>query len=177
MDGARFANACAGLDVSPAELTWRAGVDVLCFSGTKNGLGFGEAVIFFDKRLALDFEYRCKQAGQLASKMRYLSAPWLGLLETGAWLTNARHANAMAQRLRDGLTDIDHVTPMFETQANSVFLQMPGDLQAGLRDVGWTFYTFIGEGGVRFVCSWNTTPELIDELIADLKQAATRLGY
>ena len=84
MDGARFANACAGLDVSPAELTWRAGVDVLCFSGTKNGLGFGEAVIFFDKRLALDFEYRCKQAGQLASKMRYLSAPWLGLLETGA---------------------------------------------------------------------------------------------
>lgn len=177
MDGARFANACAGLDVSPAELTWRAGVDVLCFSGTKNGLGFGEAVIFFDKRLALDFEYRCKQAGQLASKMRYLSAPWLGLLETGAWLSNAQHANTMAARLRDGLTDIEYVTPMFDTQANSVFLDMPGDLQNALRETGWTFYTFIGEGGVRFVCSWNTTPALIDELIADLKAAAARLGY
>ena len=177
MDGARFANAVASLGVAPKEITWKAGVDVLCFGGTKNGMAVGDCVIFFRKELAEEFEYRCKQAGQLASKMRYLSAPWLGLLETGAWLTNARHANAMAQRLSDGLTDIDHVTPMFDTQANSVFLQMPGDLQAGLRDVGWTFYTFIGEGGVRFVCSWNTTPELIDELIADLKQAATRLGY
>ena len=77
MDGARFANACAGLDVSPADLTWRAGVDVLCFSGTKNGLAFGEAVIFFNRELARDFDYRCKQAGQLASKMRFLAAPWL----------------------------------------------------------------------------------------------------
>ncbi|MES1952957.1 threonine aldolase [Salinisphaera hydrothermalis EPR70] len=171
MDGARFANACAGLDVSPAELTWRAGVDVLCFSGTKNGLAFGEAVIFFDKRLALDFEYRCKQAGQLASKMRYLAAPWLGLLETGAWLSNARHANAMARRLADGVADLADVNLMFDVQANSVFLEMPAPLQNALRARQWTFYTFIGEGGVRFVCSWNTTPELIDSLIADIHQA------
>ncbi|HET7313384.1 low specificity L-threonine aldolase [Salinisphaera sp.] len=173
LDGARFANACAGLEVSPAELTWRAGVDVLCFSGTKNGLAFGEAVIFFDKRLALDFEYRCKQAGQLASKMRYLAAPWLGLLETGAWLSNARHANAMARRLADGVASLPGVNPMFDVQANSVFLEMSSAIQDALRARRWAFYTFIGEGGVRFVCSWNTTPELIDSLIADIRQAVT----
>ena len=173
MDGARFANACAGLDASPADLTWRAGVDVLCFSGTKNGLGFGEAVIFFDRELAEDFDYRCKQAGQLASKMRYLAAPWLGLLETGAWLRNAQHANAMAQRLAKGVEAIDGVELMFPVQANSVFLEIAPDLQQQLRDSRWTFYTFIGEGGARFVCSWNTTPELIDDLIADLARVAS----
>ncbi|WP_423822570.1 low specificity L-threonine aldolase [Salinisphaera sp. SPP-AMP-43] len=171
MDGARFANACASLDVSPAELTWRAGVDVLCFSGTKNGLAFGEAVIFFDKRLAEDFEYRCKQAGQLASKMRYLAAPWLGLLETGAWLSNAQHANAMARRLADGVTDLPGVNLMFDAQANSVFLELSAATQNALRARQWTFYTFIGEGGVRFVCSWNTSAELIDSLIDDIRQA------
>src|SRR5690606_35788002 len=92
MDGARFANACASLDLSPAELSWKAGVDVLCFGGTKNGMAVGEAILFFNRALAEDFEYRCKQAGQLASKMRFLSAPWVGLLETGAWLKYAAHA-------------------------------------------------------------------------------------
>jgi threonine aldolase len=99
MDGARFANAVAGLGVSPADVTWRAGVDVLCFGGTKMGLPVGEAVVFFDRKLSDDFAYRCKQAGQLASKMRFLSAPWLGILEDGAWLRHAAHANAMARRL------------------------------------------------------------------------------
>ncbi|GAB3674227.1 threonine aldolase family protein [Salinisphaera aquimarina] len=171
MDGARFANACAGLDASPADLTWRAGVDVLCFSGTKNGLGFGEAVIFFDRELAEDFGYRCKQAGQLASKMRFLSAPWLGLLESGAWLSNAQHANAMARRLAAGVEALDGVRLMFPVQANSVFLELAPATQQALRDSHWTFYTFIGEGGARFVCSWNTTPALIDSLIEDLRQA------
>src|SRR5699024_913358 len=159
------------LDASPADLSWRAGVDVLCFSGTKNGLALGEAVIFFDKALALDFEYRCKQAGQLSSKMRYLSAPWLGLIETGAWLDNARHANAMARRLADGVNGLEGVELMFDVQANSVFLDMPTAIQQALRTRGWTFYTFIGEGGVRFVCGWNTTPALIDSLISDIDQA------
>ncbi len=93
MDGARFANACASLGCSPAEMTWKSGVDVLCFGGTKNGMAMGEAVLFFDRALATDFDYRCKQAGQLASKMRFLSAPWVGMLESGAWLRNAEHAN------------------------------------------------------------------------------------
>jgi hypothetical protein len=82
MDGARFANACASLGCSPAELTWKSGVDVLCFGGTKNGMAVGEAVLFFDRKLAADFDYRCKQAGQLASKMRFLAAPWVGCCRT-----------------------------------------------------------------------------------------------
>jgi threonine aldolase len=171
MDGSRFANACAGLDVAPADLTWRAGVDVLCLSGTKNGLALGEAVIFFDRKLARDFEYRCKQAGQLASKMRFLAAPWLGLLETGAWLDNASHANAMARRLAAGAADLPGMKRLFEVQANSVFLEIPSTTQKALRARGWQFYAFIGDQGMRFVCSWNTTPELIDALVADLRQA------
>eukprot|EP01035_Chromulina_nebulosa_P040780 gene40780-55127_t len=82
MDGSRFANACAGLGCTPADITWRAGVDVLCFGGTKNGIAVGEAIIFFNRKLAEDFDYRCKQAGQLASKMRFLSAPWVRMLES-----------------------------------------------------------------------------------------------
>ncbi|WP_245977636.1 threonine aldolase family protein [Kushneria sinocarnis] len=176
MDGARFANACAALECSPAELSWRSGVDVLCFSGTKNGLAFGEAVIFFDRRMAEDFEYRCKQAGQLASKMRFISAPWLGLLDSGAWLDNARHANAMASRLAEGLKDVEGVELMFPVQANSLFLELPSRVQQTLRERGWTFYTFIGEGGVRFVCSWNTSPELIDALRDDIIAALASSG-
>jgi threonine aldolase len=84
---------------SRPELTWRAGVDVLCFGGTKNGLPVGDAILFFDRNLSGDFAWRVKQAGQLASKMRFISAPWLGMLENGTWLRNAAHANAMAQRL------------------------------------------------------------------------------
>ena len=99
MDGARFANAVAALGCAPADITWRAGVDVLCLGGTKNGLPFGEAIVFFDRELADEFARRRKQAGQLASKMRFLAAPWLGVLEDGAWLRHAAHANAMAQRL------------------------------------------------------------------------------
>ena len=109
MDGARFANAVASLNVHPSEITWRAGVDVLCFGGTKNGLPVGEAVVFFDKALAADFAYRLKQAGQLASKMRFISAPWLGLLDNDVWLRNARHANAMARLMAERLAEIPGV--------------------------------------------------------------------
>lgn len=171
MDGARFANACAALDVSPADMTWRVGVDVLCFSGTKNGLALGEAIVFFDRRLAIDFEYRCKQAGQLASKMRFISAPWLGLLENDLWLSNARHANAMAARLAAGAAAIEGVELLFPPRVNSVFLELSEPVQAYLRARRWAFYNFIGEGGVRFVCGFNTEPWLIDALIEDLAQA------
>ncbi|GHA99975.1 threonine aldolase family protein [Modicisalibacter luteus] len=171
MDGARFANACASLEASPAELTWQVGVDALCFSGTKNGLPMGEAVVFFNRELAEDFDYRCKQAGQLASKMRFIAAPWLGLLETGAWLSNAKHANAMARYLADALRSLPGAELMFPTQANSVFVQLPPPVLAQLRERGWTFYTFIGAGGARFVCAWNTTTDLLDTLLADIRQA------
>src|SRR5262249_1129814 len=109
MDGARFANACASLGSSPAEMSWKSGVDVLCFGGTKNGMAAGEAVIFFDKALATDFDYRCKQAGQLASKMRFLAAPWVGMLESGAWLKNAEHSNKCARYFSERVRSVPNV--------------------------------------------------------------------
>jgi threonine aldolase len=171
MDGARFANAVAALNKSPAELTWKSGVDVLCFCGTKNGMALGEAIIFFNKALAEDFDYRCKQAGQLASKMRFISAPWLGLLETGAWLKNARHANQCAEYLENKLLQIDGVEIMFPREANAVFAKLPEQVIQGLKAKNWQFYTFIGVGGVRFMCSWNTTQARMDELIRDIQEA------
>ncbi|NEQ96533.1 MAG: low specificity L-threonine aldolase [Cyanothece sp. SIO2G6] len=125
MDGARFANAIASTQLSPAKLTWKAGVDVLCFCGTKNGMGIGEAILFFDRALADDFSYRCKQAGQLASKMRFIAAPWLGLLETGAWLRNAEHANRMAAHLEEQLQALPAIQLLFPREVNSVFVQLP----------------------------------------------------
>jgi threonine aldolase len=169
MDGARFANAIAAMEVSPADLTWRSGVDVLCFGGTKNGMALGEAILFFDQGLATDFEYHCKQSGQLASKMRYLSAQFLGLLETGAWLTNATHANRCAEYLETQLCELPEFKLLFPRQANAVFMEMPPALIQTLHDKGWHFYTFIGVGGARFMCSWNTTYERIDQLVRDVK--------
>lgn len=170
MDGARFANAVVALNKNPAEITWKSGVDVLCFCGTKNGMAMGEAIIFFNKTLAEDFEYRCKQAGQLASKMRFISAPWLGLLESGAWLKNARHANACAEYLENKLIDIEGVQMMFPRQANGVFVKLPEEVIERLKAINWQFYTFIG-GAVRFMCSWHTTQARIDQLVSDIKEA------
>src|SRR5687767_7910169 len=113
MDGARFANAVASLNVAPKEITWQAGIDVLCFGGTKNGTAVGDAVVFFNRELAEEFDYRCKQAGQLASKMRFLSAPWVGMLQDGAWLRYARQANAMAAYLEKNLRTISEVKILF----------------------------------------------------------------
>ncbi len=171
MDGARFANAVVAMGKSPAELTWKVGVDVLCFCGTKNGMALGEAILFFKKGLAEDFAYRCKQAGQLASKMRFISAPWLGLLETGAWQRNAQHANQCATYLAEQLTHIPGVTLMAPCEANAVFVAMPEPVIRELRRKGWQFYTFIGAGSVRLMCSWNTTIARIEQLIGDINEA------
>jgi threonine aldolase len=168
MDGARFANAVASLSVSPADITWRAGVDVLVFGGTKNGLPVGEAVVFFNKALAEDFAYRAKQAGQLASKMRFISAPWLGVLADDVWLSYARHANAMAQRLYHRVKDLSGAEVLFAPEANGVFVELPKAVREGLRARGWLFYTFIGEGGCRFMCSWDLLPETVDRLADDI---------
>jgi threonine aldolase len=173
MDGARFSNACAFLGCSPAELTWKAGVDVLCFGGTKNGMAVGEAILFFNKDLAVDFDYRCKQAGQLASKMRYLSAPWVGILHNDAWLKYAQHANRCAQLLAELVSDIPGVSLMFPVQANGVFLQMSEPALEILRGQGWRFYTFIGAGGARFMCSWDTDEARVRQLAGDIRAAMT----
>lgn len=170
MDGARFSNACAFLGCSPAELTWKAGVDVLCFGGTKNGMAVGEAILFFNKELAEDFDYRCKQAGQLASKMRYLSAPWVGILQDGAWLRHAEHANRCAQLLASLVVDTPGVSLMCPVEANGVFLQLSEPAIVALRARGWRFYTFIGAGGARFMCSWDSEEARIHQLAADIRE-------
>lgn len=168
MDGARFANACASLGCSPADMTWRAGVDLLCFGGTKNGMAAGEAILFFEPTLAEDFGYRCKQAGQLASKMRFLSAPWVGVLEGGAWLAHATHANACARSLAEAVADVPGFDLMFPVEANAVFLRAAPEHLDALRMRGWRFYTFIG-GGARFMFAWDSDPARVAALAADIR--------
>lgn len=171
MDGSRFSNAVAALGVAPKEITWKAGVDVLCFGGTKNGMAVGEAIVFFNRELSHEFAYRCKQAGQLASKMRYLAAPWVGVLESGAWLKHAKHANEMAAYLEQQLKTIPGIKFLSTRQVNSVFVELPMAAADALRAKGWRFYTFIGANGARFMCSWDTQASDIDALVADLSQA------
>jgi len=175
MDGARLANAIAALGRPPAEVTWQAGVDVLCLGGAKMGLPLGEAVVFFDRELASDFEYRCKQAGQLASKMRFLTAPWLGMLKDSAWLRHAAQANRMAQRLSRGLEQMAGVRLLYPTEVNAVFALLPPECHRQLAARGWRYYTFIGQGAARFMCSWATTEEEVDALLADVQSSDARL--
>ncbi len=173
MDGARFANAVAALGVAPADLTWRAGVDVLCFGGSKNGIALGEAVVFFDRDLARDFDYRCKQGGQLASKMRFLSAPWLGMLKNGAWLRHAGHSNEMAKRLEAGLRQVPSVQITHQVQSNSVFAKLPRGVEEKLHARGWHFYTgVITPDESRLMCSWDTSTADVDDFIKDVKELA-----
>lgn len=171
MDGSRFANACAHLGLSPAELTWKSGVDVLCFGGTKNGMAVGEAVLFFDHRLATDFDYRCKQAGQLASKMRFLAAPWAGLLESGAWLRNAQHANRCATYFAKQVAGIPNVSIVSPVDANTVFVEASDEILERVRQRGWKFYTFIG-GAARFMFAWDADLARIDALVSDIRDCA-----
>ncbi len=170
MDGARLANALATLRLPPKALTWQGGVDVLCFGGTKNGLAGGDAVVFFDRELACDFAYRRKQAGHLVAKMRYVAAPWAALLESGAWLRNAEHANAMARRLEAELRKLPGVTVLYPVQANAVFVRLPPGAAEGLRRRGWHFYTIAG--GERLMCSWDTEPDDVDALVKDVAETA-----
>lgn len=174
LDGARFANALAALQVSPKEIAWQAGVEVLSLGGTKNGGLMGEAVVFFNRQLAEEFDYRCKQAGQLASKMRFLSAWWVGMLQDGAWLRHAGHANRMAERLEAELRKMPNVQILLPRQANSVFVQLPQPVIEEMHRRGWRFYNFIGQGGCRFMCSWDTSEQDVSEFVADLKAAINK---
>jgi len=172
MDGSRFANALATLQVAPSQITWEVGVDLLTFGGTKSGMAIGEAVVFFNRDLAEEFDYRCKQAGQLASKMRFLSAPWVGMLRSGAMLRHAAHANDCAQRLAAAVATLPGVSVVHPCQGNAVFLALPPRLIDGLRARGWVFYTFIGSGQARFMCSWSTTEADIAALVTDFRELA-----
>jgi threonine aldolase len=173
MDGARFANAAAALqardDAQPADFTWRAGVDVLSFGGTKNGMLTTEVVVCFNRELARDFEYRVKQSGQLASKQRFAAAQWIGMLNDGAWLRHAAHANAMARRLAAGLQALPGCIAAPATEANGVFISMPPVIAANLMARGWHFYPFPGDDVYRLMCGWDTSPAKVDAFIADAR--------
>jgi threonine aldolase len=170
VDGARFANAVAALDCHPSELTWQAGVDVMTLGGTKNGMAVGECVVFFNEELADAFEYRCKRAGQLASKMRFLTAPWVGMLERGAFLEHARHANRSARELAHQLDEIAGVEVAFPPPASAVFVRFPERVSEGLQQIGWHFYDLFGNGESRLMCSWATTAAQIDAFCSDVRK-------
>ena len=161
LDGARLSNAvAAGFDI-----TWLAslGIDIAVLGGTKAGSTPTEAIVLFDRALARRFDARLKHAGQLVSKGRFLAAPWIGMLETGAWPTRAAHANAMANRLAE-LMPFPIAHPV---EANAVFVTMDEPTLARLHASGWFVYRFI-DGSVRFMCNWSTTAEMVDELGAAL---------
>ena len=162
MDGARFGNALAHLGCTPAEMTWKAGVDAVSFGATKNGALAAEAVVFFNPALAAGFERRRKRAGQLWSKMRFLSAQLVAYLEGDLWMRNARHANAMAQALAGGLSRLPGVRLVAPVQANELFVAMADELIDALQAAGAVFYRWIDMPGeslpvVRLVTSFATT--------------------
>jgi threonine aldolase len=167
MDGARFANAVARLGCTPAELTWKAGVDLLSFGATKNGTLCAEAVVFFNRGLADSMWYRRRRAGHLFSKMRFLSAQMVAFLENDFWLRAGRHANEMASRLRQGLADIPGIRFPHPTEINFVLTALPKPVWDGLVAEGFSFSRRGAprDGIVRIACSWDTPREAVDALI------------
>ena len=171
MDGARFANAVASLGCAPADVTWRAGVDVLSFGGTKNGCLAAEAVVFFDPAKAADFELRRKRAGQLFSKMRFFSAQFDAYLTDDLWLRLARKANAAARLLSAGLADIPGCKVWYPTDANEVFVSFPDGGAAALQAKGAVFYPWVTPGDPadgtmhRLICGFDADHGEIDRFL------------
>ena len=167
MDGARFANAVATLGCTPAEITWRAGVDILAFGATKNGCLAAEAVVVFDSALAETLALRRKRAGHLFSKQRFLSAQLDAYLSGDLWLRNARHANAMAARLSAGLAALPGARLAHPVEANEIFIHLPEAAIAGLQAQGFAFHPWgpPGDGQVRLVTAWNTAADDVERMI------------
>jgi threonine aldolase len=174
MDGARFANAVAFLGVRPAELTWRCGVDVLSFGASKNGALAAEAILVFDPARAASLGFRRKRAGHLFSKMRVLTAQLEAYLTEDLWLRNARHANAMAQRLAAGLRDIPAVRLCHPVEANEVFAELPERLIQSLYAEGFQFYRWMDDRSttVRLVTAFNTRQQDIEALLGAMRHHA-----
>ena len=169
MDGARFANALVTLGITPAQMTWQAGIDVLSFGGTKNGCLAAEVVIFFKPELVGDFPFLQKRAGQLLSKSRFISAQFEGYLADDVWLRNARQANTMAQRLSRGLDALPGIELAYPTQSNEVFVRMPRSLIKALAQQGIKVNDEELDGkAMRFVTAWDTSEAEVDDLLMAL---------
>ncbi len=147
---------------------------MLCFGGAKNGIALGDAIIFFNRALAADFEYRRKQAGHLISKMRFITAPWAVALESGLWLRNARQANGMARKLEQELRTIPQLRILYPVQANGVFTKMPESVNHAMHERGWHFYAIAD--GDRLMCSWDTRGEDIEAFVSDMTLATDEHG-
>ena len=176
MDGARFANAVAGLGCSPADVTWRAGVDALSFGATKNGALAAEAAVLFDRSLAATFASRRMRGGHLLSKSRFLAAQFDAYLRDGRWLGYAAHANAMAARLAAGIVGIAGARILHPVQANKIFVSLPEKVLKGLESDGFGFYRWEGDGSttIRLVCAFNTDEGDVDAFAAAARGHADR---
>ncbi|MDC6483555.1 low specificity L-threonine aldolase [Candidatus Pelagibacter sp.] len=172
MDGARFANALTSLDVTPAEMTWKLGIDVLSFGATKNGCIAAEAIIFFKKDLVGNVAFLMKRAGHLLSKMRFVSAQLDAYITNDVWLKNARHANKMGKRLSEGLNNYSDINLSYPTDANEVFATFPRNKIEHLNSQGYTINEDEWDGkAVRLVTAWNTKDNDVDEFLEILKQS------
>ncbi len=173
MDGARFANALSFVGCAPAELTWKAGIDVLSLGATKNGAMAAEVVIFFNAELAKDFEYRRKRGGHLLSKMRLISAQLDAYFTDSLWLDNARHANAMARRLVAGLTPLKGVQLLYRVDANEIFVVLPAQVHDALQAAGAQYHPWPsdrpGERAFRLVTAFDTEQAAVDKFLAVAK--------
>jgi len=171
MDGARFANALVSLDVSPAEMTWKSGVDVLTLGGTKNGCFAAEAIIFFKPEMVGNFPFLHKRSGQLLSKMRFISSQLNAYVSDDLWIRNARHANSMAKILSEGLNHFSNIELAYPTESNEVFVYMTSDVIDYLNNSGYDINEEELDGkAVRFVTAWNTDLKDIENLLDKLAQ-------
>jgi threonine aldolase len=169
MDGARLSNAAATLNVNFKSITKDIGVDVLSFGGTKNGMMFGDAVVFFDKKLSKNFKFIRKQGMHLTSKMRYISAQFEALLSNDLWFKNAKHANSMTQFLYNKIKNIPYIKITQKVQVNSIFAIIPKKIINDLQK-NYAFYVFNEQTNeVRWMCSFNTTKKDIINFVKDIK--------
>ena len=171
MDGARFANSVATLKKTPAEMTWKSGVDVLTFGGTKNGCIDAEAIVFFKPEYVGNFPFLHKRSGQLLSKMRFVSAQLEAYITDDLWLNNAKHANSMAQILSKALSNIDGVKLLYQTQSNEIFGNFSEKIITNLKKNGYsTYQDELNNNSIRFVTAWNTTKNDIKKLLTIVKK-------
>ncbi|WP_415276066.1 low specificity L-threonine aldolase [Candidatus Pelagibacter sp. Uisw_116] len=170
MDGARFANALVSLDCSPAEMTWKSGIDVLSFGATKNGCLAAEAIIFFKPELVGNLPFLMKRAGHLLSKMSFVSAQLDAYITNEVWLRNAKHANAMGKKLSQGLDQHKNIELAYPTDANEIFVKIPKDIIDQLNSEGYTINDDEWDGkAVRLVTAWNTSLSDIETFLNFIK--------
>ncbi len=169
MDGARFANAVARLGVTPAEMSWRSGVDIMSFGATKNGGALCDAIVVFNPELAEPLAWNLRRAGQVWSKMRFASAQLMAYIEDGLWLRLAQASNAAASRIAAGIEVLPGLRLIAPVQANEIFLELPGPVMDALEQEGFQFYRR-GRTMARFVCRFDLTDAEADALVAALKR-------